>query len=156
MQKILHKKIKTRFNSKHKILVASLVIPAIHLCLCKICLLLSFQNGSSAIWLSAGLYLASFLLLGYRILPALFVGALIANSVFFYKDDFVTSTLIAICNVAKTFIASILLRRKQKILVVDDKWENPSVVENLLQAIGFEVKEAINDFTSSPQSSRLS
>ncbi|WP_414622493.1 MASE1 domain-containing protein [Calothrix sp. CCY 0018] len=110
MQKVLHKKI-NRFNSKHKILIASLVIPAIHLCLCKICLLLSFQNGSSAIWLSAGLYLASFLLLGYRILPALFVGALIANSVFFYKDDFVTSSLIAICNVADPFIASILIKR---------------------------------------------
>lgn len=41
-------------------------------------------------------------------------------------------------------------------ILVDDKWENRSVVENLLQPIGFEVKEAINDFTSSPQSSRLS
>ena len=111
MQYVLNKKIKTRFISKHKILVASFVIPAIHLCLCKISLSLSFQNGSSAIWLSAGLYLGSFLLLGYRILPALLVGALIANSVFFYKNDFLTSSLIAIYNVADPFIASILIKR---------------------------------------------
>ncbi len=112
MQQGLDKK-KNReiYISKHRILIASLVIPAIHLCLCKICLSLSFQNGSSAIWLSAGLYLASFLLLGYRILPALFVGALIANSIFFYKNDFLTSSLIAIYNVADPFIASILIKR---------------------------------------------
>ena len=33
---------------------------------------------------------------------------------------------------------------KQKILVVDDKWENRSVIVNLLQPIGFEVAEADN------------
>jgi PAS domain S-box-containing protein len=34
--------------------------------------------------------------------------------------------------------------RKPKILVVDDKWENRSVINNLLTPIGFEVAEAIN------------
>ncbi len=109
MQQALEKK--NKYILKHKILVASFVIPAIHICLCKISLSLSFQNGSSAIWLSAGLYLASFLLLGYRILPALFVGALIANNVFFYKNDFLTSSLIATYNVVDPLIASILIDR---------------------------------------------
>jgi signal transduction histidine kinase len=34
--------------------------------------------------------------------------------------------------------------KKQKILVVDDRWENRSVIVNLLQPIGFEVYEATN------------
>lgn len=34
--------------------------------------------------------------------------------------------------------------RKQKILVVDDKWENLSVIVNLLEPLGFEVTEAKN------------
>lgn len=34
--------------------------------------------------------------------------------------------------------------RKRKILVVDDKWENRSVIVNLLEQIGFEVVEATN------------
>lgn len=33
---------------------------------------------------------------------------------------------------------------KRKILVVDDRWENRSVIVNLLQPIGFEVHEAVN------------
>ncbi|MEG4443983.1 ATP-binding protein [Microcoleus sp. AT9_B5] len=34
--------------------------------------------------------------------------------------------------------------RKQKVLVVDDKWENLSVIVNLLEPLGFEVTEAKN------------
>ncbi|HBE21021.1 MAG TPA: hybrid sensor histidine kinase/response regulator [Cyanobacteria bacterium UBA11149] len=34
--------------------------------------------------------------------------------------------------------------KRQKILIVDDRWENRSVVANLLQPIGFEVTEASN------------
>ena len=34
--------------------------------------------------------------------------------------------------------------RKQKVLVVDDKWENLSVIVNLLSPLGFEVTEAKN------------
>ncbi|MDY6900960.1 MAG: MASE1 domain-containing protein, partial [Cyanobacteriota bacterium] len=44
-------------------------------------------------------------------LPGLFLGALIANSVFFYKNDFITSSLIAIYNVSDPLIASILIKR---------------------------------------------
>ena len=34
--------------------------------------------------------------------------------------------------------------RRQKVLVVDDRWENRSVIVNLLEPIGFEVREAEN------------
>jgi signal transduction histidine kinase/DNA-binding NarL/FixJ family response regulator len=34
--------------------------------------------------------------------------------------------------------------RKRKILVVDDRWENRSVLANLLKPIGFELQEAVN------------
>lgn len=34
--------------------------------------------------------------------------------------------------------------RKQKVLVVDDRWENRSVIINLLEPLGFELLEAVN------------
>ena len=37
-----------------------------------------------------------------------------------------------------------IYRKKPKILIVDDKWENRSVLTNLLSPIGFEIIEAIN------------
>jgi CheY-like chemotaxis protein len=37
-----------------------------------------------------------------------------------------------------------ILGKKPKILIVDDRWENRSVIVNLLESIGFEMAEAIN------------
>jgi CheY-like chemotaxis protein len=37
-----------------------------------------------------------------------------------------------------------ILGKKPKILIVDDRWENRSVIINLLESIGFEMAEAIN------------
>ncbi|WP_449419749.1 ATP-binding protein [Phormidium nigroviride] len=37
-----------------------------------------------------------------------------------------------------------IYRKKPKILIVDDKWENRSVLANLLSPIGFEIIEAVN------------
>lgn len=44
---------------------------------------------------------------------------------------------------------------KQKILVVDDKWENRSVIVNLLQPIGFELAEAANGQEGLEKSNQL-
>ncbi|MGB3264060.1 MAG: MASE1 domain-containing protein [Microcoleus sp.] len=92
-------------------LLASLIIPPIHLILAKICLLVSFQNGSSAIWPSAGLFLAAFLILGYRIWPALLIGDFLTEFILFYQPDFLTSCFIAVCNTADTLSASFLINR---------------------------------------------
>lgn len=108
MQQALEKK-KNRYISKNKILVASLIIPAIHICLCKISGLVTFENEASAIWPSAGLYLASFLLLGYRILPALFLGDFFSEYIFFFKNDLLASSIIAACNTLDAFTASLLI-----------------------------------------------
>ena len=34
--------------------------------------------------------------------------------------------------------------KRQKLLVVDDRWENRAVVKNLLMPLGFELSEAVN------------
>ena len=44
---------------------------------------------------------------------------------------------------------------KRKVLVVDDKWENRSVIVNLLSPIGFEVVEATNGKEGLEQAARL-
>jgi CheY-like chemotaxis protein len=48
-------------------------------------------------------------------------------------------------NQAKSeFLANMSQGGKRRILVVDDKWENRSVIVNLLQPVGFEMMEAVN------------
>ncbi len=67
MQKLLRqlkqKKIvkgKFPFLPDRKILIASLIIPAIHFGLCKIYLLISSENGTVASWPSAGFFFGGF------------------------------------------------------------------------------------------------
>ncbi|TAE78570.1 MAG: response regulator [Oscillatoriales cyanobacterium] len=94
-----------------KILIASLIIPTLHFIIAKISLLLSLQNGSAAIWPSAGLFLAAFLLLGTRILPALLLGDFLTELILFYPDNFLTSCFISVCNNADHWVASLLIKR---------------------------------------------
>ncbi|MEG3859938.1 MASE1 domain-containing protein [Microcoleus sp. herbarium12] len=99
------------FLPEKKILIASLIIPAIHFALCKVSLLVSFENGAAAIWPSAGLFLAAFLLLGPRIFPALFLGDFVTCYTLIYQHDFLTSIFMCICNDADPLIASLLIGR---------------------------------------------
>ncbi|MEG4805093.1 MASE1 domain-containing protein [Microcoleus sp. ARI1-B5] len=118
MQKILGQQGKKKtpkgtypFLPEKNILIASLIIPIIHFCLCQISLLVSFQNGSLAIWPSGGLFLGSFLLLGSRILPALWIGDCLSQFILFNQQDFVTASLVSVCNMADSLVASFLIKR---------------------------------------------
>jgi signal transduction histidine kinase/FixJ family two-component response regulator len=51
-----------------------------------------------------------------------------------------SGTIIGYGDVGKTFVK----KNRKKILIVDDRWENRSVIVNLLQPLGFEVIEASN------------
>ncbi|MDZ8189140.1 MAG: MASE1 domain-containing protein [Nostoc sp. ChiSLP02] len=96
---------------KPTILIASLVIPVVHFYLCKISVSMSFENGSAAIWPSAGLFLASFLLLGYRIWPVLLLGDIIAEYVHLYPNDLLASSLISVWDTIDPLVASFLIYR---------------------------------------------
>jgi signal transduction histidine kinase/DNA-binding NarL/FixJ family response regulator len=100
-----------QLTPKQRFAIASLALPIIHFFLSKIFSSLSFVNGASAIWPSAGLYLASVLLLGYRIWPALLIGYIIASQILFYPNDLLTSSLIATYNTAEALAASYLINR---------------------------------------------
>lgn len=98
------------FLPERKIIIAFLIITAIHFCLGKISLLVSFQNGGSAIWPASGLALASLLLLGPRILPAFLLSDFLLSSLISFPGDFVTSSLIALCNGAESLTAYLLIK----------------------------------------------
>ena len=98
------------FLPEKKILIGSLIIPPIHLILIKISVLVSFQNGISAIWPSAGLFLAAFLLLGPRILPALLLANFLSTVIVYQQEDFLTTSLISVCNIGDPLAASLLIK----------------------------------------------
>jgi signal transduction histidine kinase/DNA-binding response OmpR family regulator len=99
------------FLLQKNLLIASLIIPAIHFGLCKIYLFISSENGTVAIWPSAGLFLAAFLLLGWRILPVLFISDFIIKFTVFFPQDLLTSSLTAFGNVIDLLVASFLINR---------------------------------------------
>ena len=99
------------FLPARKILIASLIIPAIHFGLCKIYLLVSSENGTVAIWPSAGLFLAAFLLLGWGILPALLIGDFLIKLIVFFPGDLLLSGLTAFGNIVDLLVASFLIHR---------------------------------------------
>ncbi|MBD2446419.1 MASE1 domain-containing protein [Nostoc sp. FACHB-152] len=102
---------KYKLFSGRKILIASLIIPLMHFYLCKVSVSMSFENGSAAIWPSAGLFLASFLLLGYRIWPVIFFGDIIAEYVHLYPNDLLASSLISVWDTVDSLVASFLINR---------------------------------------------
>jgi signal transduction histidine kinase/DNA-binding NarL/FixJ family response regulator len=104
-------KAKFAFLPDQKILIASLIIPPIHFYFSQISLSVFFQNGSTAIWPSSGLFLAAFLLLGWRILPVILLSDTIVNFLIIYPQDLPLSTSIAIGNSVDLLVASFLLNR---------------------------------------------
>ena len=95
---------------ERKILIALLIIPPVHFSLALLCRSVYFQDGSAAIWPSTGVYLATVLLLGYRIWPAIFLSEFIANSVLFYPNIAVSSSQ-AIIGIIDPLITAFLINR---------------------------------------------
>ncbi len=90
------------------VVIAVLVIPAINLCLAKFSMMIAFQDGTSAIWPTSGVYLAAVLLLGYRICPALLLSELITNFLFFYKNP-LTCSIISLSGISDPLIIGFLI-----------------------------------------------
>src|SRR5438067_13349275 len=76
----------------------------------KLSLKLAFLNASaSPVWPPAGIALAAMLLLGYRVWPAIFVGAFIVN--FWTTQDILTSLGIATGNTLEAVCGAWLVNR---------------------------------------------
>ncbi len=92
------------------ILLSVLILPAIHFCLAFFSRSFYFQDGTSAIWPSTGVYLAAVLLLGYRIWPAILLSEFIANYLLFYSNITLSSSQ-AIIGIIDPLVTSFLIHR---------------------------------------------
>lgn len=67
-------------GKKHGNLATIVVLALIYLAAAKLGLKLAFVHPSAtAVWAPTGITLAAFLILGYRVWPAIFIGAFLAN-----------------------------------------------------------------------------
>jgi signal transduction histidine kinase/DNA-binding NarL/FixJ family response regulator len=67
------------FKLDRTVLIALVVIPAIHISLSKLSAAIALEQGMTPIWPSTGVYVAAILLFGYRIFPILWLSELLAN-----------------------------------------------------------------------------
>src|SRR5215469_3463802 len=72
-------------------------------------MLASLHASASPVWPPAGIALAAILLLGYRVWPAIFVGAFLVNLT--TAGDFVTSLAIATGNTLEATAGALLVNR---------------------------------------------
>ncbi|MBW4612939.1 MAG: MASE1 domain-containing protein [Desmonostoc vinosum HA7617-LM4] len=89
--------IKSSFSQPRQLIVITPILAIAHYALATLAQAVSFENSASAIWPSSGFFLAMVLLLGYRIIPSIFLSALLVNSLLFYKD-FPTIISISVVN----------------------------------------------------------
>ena len=91
-------------------LVLLAVLAAIYFVAGKIGLRLAFVNASATpVWPSAGIGLAAFLILGYRVWPAILLGAFLVN--FTIAGSIASSAAIAIGNTLEGVVGSYLVNR---------------------------------------------
>jgi len=102
---------KSRFVLDGTVLIALLILPGIHYSLAILCRDLYFQDGTTAIWPSTGVYLAAVLLLGYRIWPAILVSELIANNLIFYQNNILFGSSQALIALIDPLVAGFLINR---------------------------------------------
>ena len=93
------------------VLIALLILPVIHYCLAILCRQLYFEDGTTAIWPSTGVYLATVLLFRYRIWPAIVVSELIVNASLFYQDNILFGSSQAVIGVIDPLVAGYLINR---------------------------------------------
>ncbi|HAX76617.1 MAG TPA: histidine kinase [Cyanobacteria bacterium UBA11372] len=102
---------KSRIVLDSTVLIALLILPGIHYSLAILCRELYFQDGTTAIWPSTGVYLAAVLLLGYRIWPAILVSELIANGLIFYQDNILFGSSQALIALIDPLVSAFLINR---------------------------------------------
>ena len=89
-------------------LLACLIMPILQYGLAKTSIYLSDTSGASAIWPTSGFYLASLLIFGWRIWPALFLADMVGNSLFYQTASAIVS--IALVDGTDTLILGFLIQ----------------------------------------------
>jgi len=102
--------IKSFFSQPRQLIVITLILAIAHYGLATLCQAVSFENSAAAIWPSSGFFLAMILLLGYRIVPSIFLSALLTNWLLFYKD-FPTIISISLVNCLEPLVAAWLINQ---------------------------------------------
>jgi two-component system, NtrC family, sensor kinase len=102
-----------QFRFDRHFISASVGIVILHYWLASTSTTLSFENAVTPLWPSAGLFLAAILLLGYRILPLLFVSDLAIGWLVLYKDPSMIApiTMTAIADISDALLAALLIQR---------------------------------------------
>ncbi len=93
------------------VMLAALGLAPIHFGLAKLAGALSYQDGSTAIWPSSGVFLVAVLVLGPRIFPALLLIDLLNNYLLFYPNNLPFSFLIAAIDVTDPLVTAFLIQR---------------------------------------------
>ena len=97
-------------DSSGRFLFEGTVLTAVYFMCGKLGLTLAFVHpNATAVWPPAGIALASFLLLGNRVWPWIFLGAFLVNIT--TAGSALTSLAIAFGNTAEGFIGSFLVQR---------------------------------------------
>lgn len=96
------------------LLIAMMVLPIIHYCLCQITILIFLEEGMTEIWSTTGVYIAAVLLFGYRILAGIFLSDLRINLTVFREtyaqNSIVVSFLFFIYNSVDLLIVPFLYK----------------------------------------------
>ncbi len=89
-------------------LLACLIMPILQYGLAKTSIYFSDTSGASAIWPTSGFYLASLLIFGWRIWPALFLADIVGNCLFYDTASAIVS--IALVDGTETVILGFLIQ----------------------------------------------
>ncbi|MEA5550023.1 MASE1 domain-containing protein [Anabaena cylindrica UHCC 0172] len=68
-------------------LLSLICLPVIHFLLTKLIISISFDNGSTVLWPSSGIYMAGMFIFDFSFLPAIFLSELIVNTWLYYNYD---------------------------------------------------------------------
>jgi signal transduction histidine kinase/DNA-binding NarL/FixJ family response regulator len=134
-------------------LIAAVIIPIVHFCLGYIGLSMTFINGASALWPSFGVFLAAMVLIGYRILPVLFVSDFIVSYLLFFKNNWVISSIIPAINLITPLLGTLLIhhyiKRHNFLDHAQDvlKFIILSIVSPIISSILAAITLCVNDIT---------
>jgi PAS domain S-box-containing protein len=99
-----------QLTSNQTFFIAAVILPVVHFCLASFARYLSFQNGATAIWPSAGVFLAAVLMLGWRITPVLGLSDFLV-SFFLFDQSLLTSFAISLIDLIDPIVISLLIWR---------------------------------------------
>lgn len=87
-------------------LAVAIILPLVHHSLSMLVFSLAFENGITPIWPTTGVYLATVLIFGYRVWPALLLSELIVNTTVFY-DSWLISVPISLVDLCDPLLIAL-------------------------------------------------